>query len=193
MIVGYGRVGGTIGEALKAQGLPFVVVEQNRRRVEDLRARGVPAVYGDATTPGVLEAAHVDRARLVVIATPEGFQTRRIIELARQANPRIDTAVRTHSEGELAHLERQGVGTAIMGERELALGLIDYALRSLGISDAKARLIVQGVRTSGEGGAFERRPEAELPCGAPELRPHRGGDDGPDRRTEAGAVGDGIG
>jgi CPA2 family monovalent cation:H+ antiporter-2 len=47
---------------LKGQGLPFVVVEQNRRRVEDLRARDMPAVYGDATVAGVLEAARVDRA-----------------------------------------------------------------------------------------------------------------------------------
>jgi hypothetical protein len=45
---------------------------------------------------------------LIVIATPEGFQTRRIIELARTLQPGIDTAVRTHSEGETAHLERHG-------------------------------------------------------------------------------------
>jgi CPA2 family monovalent cation:H+ antiporter-2 len=173
VIVGYGRVGGIIGEALKAQGLPFVVVEENRRRVEELRARNVPAVYGDATAAGVLEAARVDRARLLVVATPQGFQTRRVIELARQANPRIDTAVRTHNVGELAHLERQGVGVAIMGERELALGLMYYSLKSLGVSDEKASLVVQRARTSGEGGAFERRPDVELPHGAPELLPHR--------------------
>lgn len=57
VIVGYGRVGGVIGETLKAQGLPFVVVEENRRRVEELRRRDIPAVYGDATAAGVLEAA----------------------------------------------------------------------------------------------------------------------------------------
>jgi CPA2 family monovalent cation:H+ antiporter-2 len=175
VIVGYGRVGGTIGKALKAQGLSIVVVEQNRRRVEELRARGVAAVYGDAAVPGVLGAAGVDRARLLVVATPEGFQARRIIELAREANPRIDTAVRTHSEGEVAHLERQGVGVAIMAERELALGLMDYALRSLGVPEGRARLIVQEVRAAGDGGAFERRPNVEPSRGAPELRPHRDG------------------
>jgi len=78
--------------------------------------------------------------------------------------------VRTHSEGEVAHLERQGVGVAIMGERELAFGLMDYALRSLGLSDEKARIIVQSARVSGNGGAFERRPD-EPSHGAPELRP----------------------
>jgi CPA2 family monovalent cation:H+ antiporter-2 len=87
-------------------------------------------------------------ARLLVIATPDPFQGRRILELARRVNPRIDTVVRTHREGELSYLERQGVGMAVMGERELTLSMMDYALRSLGLSETRARLVVQGFRTS---------------------------------------------
>jgi len=173
VIVGYGRVGGVVGKALKSQGLPIVVVEQDRRRVERLRARGVPAVYGDASTPGVLKAARAQCARLIVIATREGIGTRRILELARELNPEIDTAVRTDNEAAVADLERQGVGLAIMGERELAFGLMDYALRSLGLEEGKARAIVQSVRVSGEGGVFERRAEVEPARGAPELRQRR--------------------
>ena len=44
-----------------------------------------------------------------------------------------------------------------MGERELALGMADYALRSLGLSEDKARRVVQGLRVSGE--AANRRTE----------------------------------
>jgi CPA2 family monovalent cation:H+ antiporter-2 len=105
------------------------------------------------------------------VATPEGFQAQRIIERARELNPGIDTAVRAHTEGELARLDRLGVGIAIMGARELALGLMDYALRSLGVPEDKAHIVVQQMRRSGEGGAFERRPEPVR--GAPELRPHQ--------------------
>jgi CPA2 family monovalent cation:H+ antiporter-2 len=176
IIVGYGRVGGVVGRGLKAQGLPIVVVEQDRRRVEALRARGVRAIYGDASVAGVLKAAGAQHARVIVIGTPEGFQTRRIIELARGLNPHIDIAVRTHSEQELRYLEQQGIGIAIMGERELAFGLLDYALRRLGMPDDKARMVVQDLRVTGDGGAFERRTE-ELPPRAPELRPHRNGPD----------------
>ncbi|NUB05113.1 Kef family K(+) transporter [Azospirillum sp. Vi22] len=172
VIVGYGRVGSVVGKGLRSQNLPIVVIDQNRRRVEALRERGVPAVYGDATTPGVLEAAGTRRARLIVVATPQGYQTRRVLDLARRINPSIDTAVRTHSEAEVAHLERQGVGLAIMGERELAFGLMDYALRSFGSSGDKARAVVQGVRIAGEGGVYERR-HGEPWRGAPELRQHR--------------------
>ncbi len=177
VIVGYGRVGGTIGETFKAQGLPFVVVEQNRRRVEDLRKRGLPAIYGNATAAGVLDAAQIRRASLLIVAAPQAYQVTRIIELARRANPRIDTVVRTYSEGELGYLERQGIGLAMMGERELALGMMNYGLRSLGLSAAKAQKIVQNVRTSGEGGAFGRRTDVETAQGAPELRRHGKEDD----------------
>jgi hypothetical protein len=40
------------------------------------------------------------------------------------------------------------------------------------VPDDKVRLIVQRVRTSGEGGAFHRRPAVELSRGAP-VRAHR--------------------
>jgi CPA2 family monovalent cation:H+ antiporter-2 len=162
IIVGYGRVGRIIGDALKAHHLPFVVVEEDRRRVEALRRHDISAVYGDATAAGVLDAAKVDRARLLVIAAPRGFQTQRIIEIARRTNPQIRTAIRAHSAGDLAYFERQSVGIAIMGEREIALGLLDYTLQTLAVSKEQTYSIVQQVRQSGEGGAFERRSPGGL-------------------------------
>lgn len=179
VIVGYGRVGQVVGKTLLDQKLPVVVVDKNRRRIEALRARGIRAIYGDAATAGVLEAAGTGSARLLVIAAPEGFQTRRIIEIARLLNPAIDTAVRTYSDAEVSHLEREGVGLAIMGVRELSFGLAEYALRSLGLSSRRAVAIIQKERISGEGGAFERR--SDMPVReVPELRPH-----GADNREES--------
>ena len=169
IIVGYGRVGRVVGEAMKMQGLPMVIVDKDRRRVEALRNGGLSAIYGDASTPGILEAAGVARARLLVIATPEGLRTRRIIELARTANPTIDTAVRTHSDAEVAYLESQGVGLAIVGVRELSFGLARYALLRFGIPEKRANAVIQKERVAGAGGAFERRPDPPE-HDAPELR-----------------------
>lgn len=181
VIVGYGRVGSLVGRGLQGQDdVAVVVVEQDRRLVEELRLGGVVTVYGDATRPGVLALARADRARLIVIATPEALQTGQIIELARQLNPDADIAVRVHSEAELALLGQQGIGMAIMGERELALGLLGYALHRIGIPEEKAGRIVQDVRASGDGGTFEQHRYQAALRRVPELRHHRGAGDDPD-------------
>ncbi len=129
VIVGHGRVGRRIGAALRDAGMTIVVVEQNREIVEHLRERGIHAVSGDAAgDPNVLAQAHVARARVLVIATPEPVGVRRMIEIARALQPDIEIAVRTHSEQEAEFLNRERVGRVFMGEHELALGMTRYVL-----------------------------------------------------------------
>ena len=172
IVVGYGRVGRIVVEGLQAMELPAVVIEQDRQRTLELRAAGVPAVHGNATASGVLEHGNVASARVLILAAPESFQTARIIELARGHNPDIDIAVRANTESEVAELAQQGVGLAIMGEREVAFGLMEYALRRLGTAANAAQVFIQTMRGTGEGGAFERWPEQRA-RGTPELRGHR--------------------
>ena len=128
VLVGYGRVGRRIGEALTEKGIAFVVAEENREIVEKLRESGIPAVSGDASEPAVLIQAHVARARMLVIATPDTLDVRRMIEIARTLNPRIETVVRTHSEEEAVLLEKEKDGKVFMGEHELAAGMIRHVI-----------------------------------------------------------------
>jgi CPA2 family monovalent cation:H+ antiporter-2 len=128
VIVGYGRVGRRIGEALTAHGIPIVVAEQNREIVERLRSKGIAAVSGDASDPAVLLQAHVHRASILVIATPDTLNVRKMIEVARTVNPRIQTVVRTHSEEEAVLLEKEQAGKVFLGEHELATGMIQHVL-----------------------------------------------------------------
>ena len=153
VVVGYGRVGSIVVHALAAQGLKFVMLETNRRAIEQLRAQNIAVVFGDATAPGVLEVARIETARLVVIASPDGYQSRRILELVRQKNPKIAVVVRTHSSNELTYLIRQGVDRAVMGELELALEMTDYALRSLGVPAERSKLVTQWLRSESIAGA----------------------------------------
>jgi CPA2 family monovalent cation:H+ antiporter-2 len=131
IIIGYGRVGGTIGEVLKGEGISFVVIERDRNTVERAREAGVSAIYGDAARPGLLGMASVGSARLLVCSTPDPLHAKLVIELARKANPGIETVVRTHSEEELEAFQQLNVGRAFLGERELAFGMAKYALRAM--------------------------------------------------------------
>jgi monovalent cation:H+ antiporter-2, CPA2 family len=128
VVVGYGRVGRRIGEALIANGISIVVAEENREIVERLRSSGIAAVSGDASDSAVLLQAHVHRASILVIATPDTLNVRKMIEIARTVNPRIETVVRTHSEEEAVLLEKEQAGKVFLGEHELATGMIQHVL-----------------------------------------------------------------
>jgi len=128
VLVGYGRVGRRIAAALTAQHIPFVVAEQNREVVDQLRREGIPAVAGNAGEPAVLIQAHIARARMLVIATPDTFHVRSMVETARALNPTIKTVVRTHSEEEAELLSKERAGKIFIGEHELANGMAEFVL-----------------------------------------------------------------
>jgi len=131
VLVGYGRVGRRIGEALAARGVPIVVADENREVVERLRSRGVAAVSGDASEPAVLIQAHIARARMLVIAVPDTFRARKMIDIARTLKPDMETVVRTHSDDEAALLRKENAGGVFMGEHELALAMTRHVLERL--------------------------------------------------------------
>jgi CPA2 family monovalent cation:H+ antiporter-2 len=156
IVVGYGRVGSAIGELLVMRGIPFVAIDHSRERVLYLRERGHPVLFGDAARPGVLEQAHPERARLLVVATPDPYQAGAIIDRARAVNPKIEAVARAHSDEERRYLEEHGVDIALVGEHELAFGLAHHALLKMGCDDDAADAAVDELR---------RRAGRQVPVG----------------------------
>jgi CPA2 family monovalent cation:H+ antiporter-2 len=128
VLVGYGRVGRHVAAALREAGVPYVVAEQNREIVAALREEGTPTVVGDAALPEVLIQAHVARARMLVIATPDTLGVRRMAAIARSLNPQIEVVVRSHNEEEARMLEAENTGKVFLGEQQLALAMSRYVL-----------------------------------------------------------------
>ncbi|HRH89239.1 MAG TPA: YbaL family putative K(+) efflux transporter [Rubrivivax sp.] len=139
VIVGYGRVGRGIAEALTAQRIAFVVADEDRDLVEQLRAKGQAAVLGDATEPATLIQAHVAEARMLVIATPQTLGVRQMVQTARTLNPRIEVVIRSHNLEEAALLEGEQLGKVFVGERELALSMTQHVIGLLAAGGAAAR------------------------------------------------------
>ncbi len=131
VLVGYGRVGEQVADALRAQGLPFVVAEENREVVERLRAAGQAAVFGDAGSPETLVQAHIAQARMLVVTAPDAPAARRMIETARTLNPAIEVVVRSHNPEEAAMLRRDTGAAVLVGETELARAMAQRVLQGL--------------------------------------------------------------
>ncbi|MFT3778531.1 MAG: YbaL family putative K(+) efflux transporter [Ottowia sp.] len=119
VLVGYGRLGRRLAAQLKANDVPFVVADQNRELVERLREQGLAAVWGNAAEPAVLIQAHIARARVLVVTTPDTLNIRQMIATARTLNPPIEIVVRGHNETE-AQLLEQEAAKVYLAEPELA-------------------------------------------------------------------------
>ncbi len=128
VLVGYGKVGRRLAAALAANDVPFVVAEQNRELVEALRAKGIAAVFGDAVEPAVLIQAHIARAAMLVIATPDTLKVRQMIATARLLNPMIETVIRSHNEQEARLLEEENGSTVFLAEEALAQAMVRHVL-----------------------------------------------------------------
>lgn len=146
VLIGHGRVGSAVGYALEQAGIPYIVIEQNRKLVSALRELGVPAVFGDATRAFVRQQAGVRHARLLIVTTPDPFQARTIVSVATRECPNLVTVVRTHSEAESRYLRQLQVGRVVMGEKELAFGMAHFALMAMGRTDDDADRAVEELR-----------------------------------------------
>ncbi len=156
--MGYGRVGSLIGHALQRRGFAFIVIEQDRRLVERLRAGGINALYGDASDPAILDRAGLAGAIVLVIAvSDEAVQHSRAGAGAPGRTPaRHRRQDPCRADGGSA--ERAGAVWPIVGERELGVQMARTALRRFGVSGAEAEAIAQGLRSG---------PPAPPPPGPP--------------------------
>jgi monovalent cation:H+ antiporter-2, CPA2 family len=125
ILVGYGRVGRIVGTALRERREPFVVIETSDKLIAELRKEGIEAVAGNAAQPDVLRAANPTQAKYVIIAIPEAFEAGQVVQQVRTHNPGSQIIARAHSDAEVEHLAGLGANTIIMGEREIARGMIE--------------------------------------------------------------------
>ncbi|PHY19009.1 YbaL family putative K(+) efflux transporter [Caulobacter sp. BP25] len=128
VLVGYGRVGKAVAEGLKGR-TPLVVIEDDVERAQDLRRAGFETVAGNAVKPEVLLEAGLDKATHLFVAVPNPFEAARIIEQARAANPKALIIARAYTDADVALLKQMGAAHALIGEDEIARGMLAKAPR----------------------------------------------------------------
>ncbi|MGH7309014.1 MAG: NAD-binding protein, partial [Candidatus Rokuibacteriota bacterium] len=126
VLVGFGRVGSLVGSALLARGEAFVVIEAGDTIGARLWERGIAAIVGNAVRADVLVAANIAQARRLFVAIPNCFEAVEIVQRARALNPGLLIVARAHSDADVEHLTGSGADAVIMGEREIALGMIEF-------------------------------------------------------------------
>lgn len=133
VLVGYGRIGRQVANWLRGQEVRFVVAEQKRTLVEQLRALDIAAVSGDASEPATLIQAHIHKASHLIITAPDPVETRKMVDIARQLNAGIQLIIvaSNASEAEL-YLQDYADASVYLAEWELAKNLAGQLCAELG-------------------------------------------------------------
>lgn len=126
ILVGHGRAGRHIKENVQEAHIDLVIVESNRERVEALRDNGFHAIAGDAAHAETLEEAAIHKAVALIVAVPDPFEARRIVETARLLKPDIKVLVRAHNDEEIEYFEQQHVNLAVTGPREIGRRFVGF-------------------------------------------------------------------
>jgi CPA2 family monovalent cation:H+ antiporter-2 len=118
ILIGHGRVGHRIGNALRDAGLPLFVMDESEEVVNNLKEQGIEALAANAVTS--LAAANPVKARCLLIAIHENFEAGQIVEQARAIAPNLVILARGHSEAEKSHLESCGATSVVLGAEEIS-------------------------------------------------------------------------
>jgi len=132
VVVGYGPVGETVSRLLEQEGVKPTIVELNLDTVRRLKSEGTLAVYGDACQHDVLREAGVEKAIALVLSPPGSPECAEIVRAARELNPKIQVLARAEFVSGAGGLKAAGADEVFSGEAEVAIAMVDAALRRLG-------------------------------------------------------------
>ncbi|MBR9922821.1 MAG: potassium channel protein [Bacteroidetes bacterium] len=119
ILCGFGRYGQEVVNHFLDQGLDFVVVERDHRRIEEMRELDERILYkeGDATHDEILESVGLNKARALISAMPDDSENVFTVLTARQINPKIQIVSRALNPTSQRKLRLAGANHVIMPEQ----------------------------------------------------------------------------
>ena len=133
VICGYGRVGQSIGRALRNAQQPYIALDTDPVRVHEAAVSETCVHYGDSRRGELLVAIGLERARLLVIAVDQADIALLILKEARRLNTTVPILVRTRDDSQLAELKAAGACEVVPELLESSLMLASHALIMLGL------------------------------------------------------------
>ena len=128
IIAGMGRFGQIVQRLLVMDGYKPIVLDNSAEHIDGLRKFGIQVYYGNALRPGLLEAAGIARAKLLVVATDNRERAVELVHHVKQRYPHVHIIARAASREHVYQLRAAGADSAI---RELFGSSLEAAQRAL--------------------------------------------------------------
>ncbi len=165
IVAGYGLNGKNLAHVLKEAGIPYVILELNPVTVRSAAAEGEPIIFGDVSSPTILEEACARRAKGIVFAISDPLMTRRGVRAVRELNPDMFVIVRTRYAAEIDDLLALGAGDVIPEEFETSIEIFTRVLEKYhvprNIIDAQVKVLRGECYGMLRGSCSAVRPAAE--------------------------------
>lgn len=145
IIAGYGLNGRNLAHVLKEAGIGYVIIELNPVTVREAGGAGEKVLFGDVSSPTILEEAGAKRARGIVFAISDPNVTRHGVNAARALNPDMFIIVRTRYAAEIDDLLKLGADDVIPEEFETSIEIFTRVLEKYhvprNIVDAQVKVL----------------------------------------------------
>lgn len=133
VIAGFGRFGQIIARILQMKSISFTALESNTEQIDFVRRFGNKIYYGDATKLDLLRGAHVDKAKVFVLAVDDVEVSMKIARLVRQHFPNLAIYARARNRQHEFALRDLGVDGVIRDTLLSSIELTRGILEQLGI------------------------------------------------------------
>lgn len=149
VIVGFGISGRNLARSCKLASIPYAILEMNPDTVKDQKRNGEPIYFGDATHLSVLEHLRIQDAKAVAILVNDPIAARRIVKIAREANPSLYIIVRARYVHEMELMNKLGADEAIPDEFGTSVEIFSRVLRQYHVPDEEINAFVSDIRADG--------------------------------------------
>lgn len=146
IICGFGRIGQTVSRFLKQEHIEFVAIDIDPLRASKAREAGENILFGSSRKTELLHAAHLNTAKLVVIAFGEDKQSLEVIQKVRALSPDVPILVRTRNDDQLVALQAAGANQVVPESLEGSLMLVSQVLSLTGVPFSRIYRRVQTER-----------------------------------------------
>jgi len=149
VIVGCGRVGRHIAEALGRLKVPRLVIESDPIRIDRLRELGVPVLYGEAGNSEILDHASLERARALVITLPDDATALAVAATARKRAPQLRIISRASTWDGARQLKAGDVTEVVRPELEGGVEIVRRTLLNLDLPVREVQRYTDLIRREG--------------------------------------------
>ncbi len=146
VIVGFGLNGQNVASSAVNNGVNCVVIESDTDLADKARKLGLHVLVGDGANAHLLERAHVERARVVVVAVSDATVTRNIVVAVRSLSSAAHIIVRTRYVREMRALLDAGANDVIPEEFETSIQIFHRVLRRYLVPEDRIQQLIGGVR-----------------------------------------------